>query len=148
MKYMEEAIEEAKKGVSQEEGGPFGAIIVSTDGKIISRGHNQVLSTNDPTAHAEIVAIRKACQSLNTKDLSNCVIYSTCEPCPMCLSAIIWSNIKTVYYGSNRKDAKIAGFKDEDIYNFLAGKNNLLERIELEDKSCKDLFINYDGERY
>lgn len=148
MEYIKEAIEEAKKGTSQKEGGPFGAIIVSSDGKIVSRGHNQVLSTNDPTAHAEIVAIRKACQSLNTKDLSNCVIYSTCEPCPMCLSAIIWSNIKTVYYGSNRKDAAIAGFKDEAIYDFLEGKNNLLERIELEEKSCKDLFINYDGERY
>lgn len=148
MKYMEEAIEEANKGTKNEEGGPFGAIIVGPDGTIVSRGHNQVLSTNDPTAHAEIVAIRNACKSLNTKDLKDCTIYSTCEPCPMCLSAIIWSNIKTVYYGSNRKDAKVAGFKDEDIYDFLSGKNDLLKKIELEDKSCKDLFINYEGERY
>ena len=148
MKYMEEAIEEAKIGTANREGGPFGAVIVDKTGKIISRGHNQVLSTNDPTAHVEIVAIRQACKNLNTKDLSEYILYSTCEPCPMCLSAIIWSNIKTVYYGANRKDAKVAGFKDEDIYDFLNGKNNLLKEVELEDKSSKELFINYDGERY
>lgn len=148
MKYMDMAIEEAIKGTKNEEGGPFGAVIIGPDGTIVSRGHNQVLATNDPTAHAEIVAIRNACQNLNTKDLKDCTIYSTCEPCPMCLSAIIWSNIKTVYYGSNRKDAKVAGFKDEDIYDFLSGKNDLLKKIELENKSCKELFINYKGERY
>lgn len=148
MKYMEEAILEAKNGMDNNEGGPFGAVIVDSTGKIIAKAHNEVLYTNDPTAHAEIVAIRRACHKMNTRDLKDCIIYSTCEPCPMCLSAIIWSNIKTAYYGSNRKDAKLAGFKDEDIYEFLAGKNNLLEKIETENKGCKDLFINYDGERY
>lgn len=83
MKYMEEAIEEAKIGTANREGGPFGAVIVDKTGSIISRGHNQVLSTNDPTAHAEIVAIRQACKNLNTKDLSEYILYSTCEPCPV-----------------------------------------------------------------
>ncbi len=148
MDYIKEAIKEANDGTKNKEGGPFGAVIVAPDGKIVAKGHNQVLLTNDPTAHAEIVAIRNACKSLNTKDLEGYTIYSTCEPCPMCLSAIIWSNIKTVYYGSNRKDAKIAGFKDEDIYDFLAEKNNLLKKVELEDSTCKDLFKQYEGERY
>ena len=146
--YLEEAVEEAKKGTNQKEGGPFGAVIIDKNGKVIAKAHNEVLKKNDPTAHAEIEAIRKACQILNAKDLSNCTIYSTCEPCPMCLSAIIWANIKTVHYGSNRQDAKAAGFKDDDIYQYLAGKNQLLEKQELENKSCKDLFINYNGERY
>ncbi len=148
MSYLEEAVEEAKKGMQEEDGGPFGAVIVNQKGEIIARGHNEVLKTNDPTAHAEICAIRKACQKLNTKDLTGYTIYSTCEPCPMCLSAIIWANIKTVYYGSNRKDAASIGFKDDDIYNFIAGKNKMLDKIELEDTSCKNLFINYKGERY
>lgn len=148
MNYMEQAIKEAIKGVNQQDGGPFGAVVIDSTGKIIGKGHNEVLSTNDPTAHAEIQAIREACQTLNTKDLSNCIIYSTCEPCPMCLSAIIWSNIKSVYYGSTRIDAKNAGFKDDDIYNFLAGKNELLKKIEVENDSCKDLLANYTGERY
>ncbi len=148
MSYLEEAVEEAKKGMQEEDGGPFGAVIVNQKGEIIARGHNEVLKTNDPTAHAEICAIRKACQKLNTKDLTGYTIYSTCEPCPMCLSAIIWANIKTVYYGSNRKDAASIGFKDDDIYNFIAGKNKMLDKIELEDPSCKNLFINYKGERY
>lgn len=148
MSYLEEAVEEAKKGMQEEDGGPFGAVIVNPNGEIIARGHNEVLKTNDPTAHAEICAIRKACQKLNTKDLTGYIIYSTCEPCPMCLSAIIWANIKTVYYGSNRKDAASIGFKDDDIYNFIAGKNKMLDKIELEDSSCKNLFINYKGERY
>lgn len=148
MSYLEEAIEQAEKGMQLKEGGPFGAVIVGPSGEIVAKGHNEVLKTNDPTAHAEICAIRKACQKLNTKDLSSCVIYSTCEPCPMCLSAIIWSNIKTVYYGSNRKDASDVGFKDDDMYNFFAGKNKMLEKVELEDEKCKNLFTNYKGERY
>lgn len=146
--YLEEAIKEAKNGVKQKEGGPFGAVITDKNGKVIAKAHNEVLKKNDPTAHAEIEAIRTACQILNTKDLSGCTIYSTCEPCPMCLSAIIWANIDTVYYGSNRQDAKQAGFKDEDIYQYLEEKNQLLEKHELKNKSCKDLFINYNGEKY
>ena len=100
--YLEEAEKEAMIGMNNQEGGPFGAVIIDKNKTIIAKAHNQVLKTNDPTAHAEILAIRMACKKLNTKNLSDCIIYSTCEPCPMCLSAIIWANIKKVYYGSNR----------------------------------------------
>ena len=90
MKNLQEAIKEAIKGIEENDGGPFGAVITDKDGHVIATGHNEVLKTKDPTAHAEINAIRKACQKLNTKDLSNCIIYSTCELCTMCVSAIIW----------------------------------------------------------
>ena len=146
--YMEIAKNNSLNGSKNNEGGPFGAVIVDKNGNIISEGNNKVICSSDPTAHAEIVAIRNACQKLRTYDLSDYILYTSCEPCPMCLSAIIWANIKTVYYGSNRQDAKAAGFKDDDIYQYLAGKNQLLEKQELENKSCKDLFINYNGERY
>lgn len=148
MTYLKEAVEEAYQGIKNQEGGPFGAVIVDNKGNIIAKGHNQVLLTNDPTAHAEIVAIRKACEKLHTKDLSDYTLYSTCEPCPMCLSATIWSNIKKVYYASSRTEAKEIGFKDEDIYDFLSGKNKMLEKIKVEDETCKKLFENYQGERY
>ncbi|HIR49048.1 MAG TPA: nucleoside deaminase [Candidatus Faecimonas gallistercoris] len=146
--YLEEAEKEAMIGMNNQEGGPFGAVIIDKNKTIIAKAHNQVLKTNDPTAHAEILAIRMACKKLNTKNLSDCIIYSTCEPCPMCLSAIIWANIKKVYYGSNRKDASKAGFKDDDIYEYLSGNNQLLEKIEINNKNCKDLFKKYDGEVY
>ena len=148
MKNLQEAIKEAIKGIEENDGGPFGAVITDKDGYVIATGHNEVLKTKDPTAHAEINAIRKACQKLNTKDLSNCIIYSTCEPCPMCLSAIIWSNIKVIYYGSTRKDASQIGFKDDDIYEFLKGNNELLKRVEIKSQECKDLLENYTGEIY
>ena len=146
--YLEEAEKEAMIGMNNQEGGPFGAVIIDKNKTIIAKAHNQVLKTNDPTAHAEILAIRMACKKLNTKNLSDCIIYSTCEPCPMCLSAIIWANIKKVYYGSNRKDASKAGFKDDDIYEYISGNNQLLEKIEINNKNCKDLFKKYDGEVY
>lgn len=145
---MNQAIKEAEKGIHTQEGGPFGAIIADKLGNIIAKGHNQVLTTNDPTSHAEINAIREACRKLKTTNLSEYTIYSTCEPCPMCLSAIIWANIKTIYYGANRKDAAKIGFKDDSIYDFLAGKNELLRRIETKDNSCKELIKNYTGEIY
>ena len=148
MKNLQEAIKEAIKGIEENDGGPFGAVITDKDGHVIATGHNEVLKTKDPTAHAEINAIRKACQKLNTKDLSNCIIYSTCEPCPMCLSAIIWSNIKVIYYGSTRKDASQIGFKDDDIYEFLKGNNELLKRVEIKSQECKDLLESYTGEIY
>ena len=146
--YLEEAEKEAMIGMNNQEGGPFGAVIIDKNKTIIAKAHNQVLKTNDPTAHAEILAIRMACKKLTTKNLSDCIIYSTCEPCPMCLSAIIWANIKKVYYGSNRKDASKAGFKDDDIYEYLSGNNQLLEKIEINNKNCKDLFKKYDGDVY
>jgi guanine deaminase len=102
-------------------GGPFGACVVK-NGKIIGKGSNHVLANNDPTAHAEIMAIREACKNIKSYDLSGCELYTSCYPCPMCLSAIIWSNIKKVYYGNTKEDAKNIGFRDDFIYNFI---NNL-----------------------
>ena len=114
-KYMTEAIELSLEGMSQNQGGPFGAVIVK-DSKIVGRGYNQVLGTNDPTAHAEMVAIRDAAKNLNNFDLSGCEIYTSCEPCPMCLSAIYWANIDKIYYANTRKDAAFIEFRDDFLY--------------------------------
>lgn len=142
------ALEEAKKGVALNDGGPFGAVIVDKDGKIISSAHNMVLRKNDPTAHAEVMAIRKACEIKNTYDLSDCTIYSSCEPCPMCLSAIIWSNIKTIYYSSTRKDAANIGFRDDAIYEYLSGNNKILNKEKIPNQACDDFLKKYDKELY
>ncbi|HBR96444.1 MAG TPA: tRNA-specific adenosine deaminase [Gammaproteobacteria bacterium] len=96
-------------------GGPFGAVIVK-DGKIVSRGFNQVTTSNDPTAHAEVVAIREACKALDTFELSGCEIYTSCEPCPMCLSAIYWARLDRIWYGNTRQQAADIGFDDEFLY--------------------------------
>ena len=112
---MKEAIHVALNGMNQNEGGPFGCVIVK-DGKIIGRGNNKVTSTNDPTAHAEVIAIREACKSLNSFQLEGCELYTTCEPCPMCLGAIYWARPEKVYFGSNHMDAANIGFDDEFIY--------------------------------
>jgi tRNA(Arg) A34 adenosine deaminase TadA len=114
-------------------GGPFGAVIVR-DGKIISEGVNRVTETNDPTAHAEVQAIRKACEKLNTYDLSGCEIYSSCEPCPMCFSAIYWAHIDKVFYAATYKDADIAGFNDGFIYHEikLETGNRLIPFVKIE----------------
>lgn len=113
---MERAVELSRKGMNKNDGGPFGAVIVK-DGKIIAEGNNKVTSTNDPTAHAEMVAIRNACEKLNTFDLSGCELYTSCEPCPMCLSAIYWARLDKVYYANTRKDAAEIDFDDDFIYN-------------------------------
>jgi len=105
-------------------GGPFGCVIIDQENKIIGEGHNMVTLNNDPTAHAEIVAIRNACSTLNNFNLENCTLYTSCEPCPMCLSAIYWSRIKKVYYGNTRTDAKNIGFDDELIYDEFTKPNN------------------------
>ncbi|MDO9267393.1 MAG: nucleoside deaminase [Sulfurimonas sp.] len=128
-RYMHQAVKEAFAGVQQSHGGPFGAVVVK-DGKILSKAHNQVLKTNDPTAHAEINAIKKASKKLNTFDLSGCEIYTTCMPCPMCMGAIKWANIKTIYYGASSKDADEIGFRDKEFYDkeFLELKN--IDRAE------------------
>ena len=115
--FMMRAIELSKKNID-EGGGPFGCVIVK-DNTIIAEGFNQVTKNNDPTAHAEIVAIRKACMKLQTFDLNNVELYTSCEPCPMCLSAIYWAHINTIYYGNSRKDAALIDFDDEHIYNEL-----------------------------
>ena len=116
-KFMIKAIELSKKSIG-EGGGPFGCVIVK-DNSIIAEGYNQVTKNNDPTAHAEIVTIRKACNTLNTFDLTGVEIFTSCEPCPMCLSAIYWAHINEVYYGNSRKDAALIDFDDEHIYNEL-----------------------------
>lgn len=135
MNWMEIANKEAKLNMERNfsEGGPFGACIVK-DGKIVSKARNMVLLKKDPTAHAEINAIRSACLKLGTHDLSGCEIYTTCEPCPMCLSAIIWANIKVIYYANSKEDAANIGFRDEMIYEHLAGNDIGLD-IRVMDKS-------------
>ncbi len=118
-KFMEEAIALAENGIMNNEGGPFGCVIVKND-TIIGRGNNKVTSTNDPTAHAEIIAIREACKNLCSYQLENCEIYASCEPCPMCLGAIYWARPKVIYYGSSRKDAAKIGFDDSMIYDEIS----------------------------
>ena len=119
-KFMLKAIELSIKS-AETIGGPFGCVIVE-DNKIISEGYNKVTSTNDPTAHGEIVAIREACLKLNTFNLSGCELYSTCEPCPMCLSAIYWSHINKIFYANTRDDAKNIDFDDSFIYSEINKK--------------------------
>lgn len=120
--FMKEAIIESEKNLMTNDGGPFGAVIVK-NGKIVGRGHNEVLKNNDPTCHAEMQAIRDAAKNLNNYDLSGCELYTSCYPCPMCMSATIWSNIKVVYYGNSPKDAADIGFRDDYIYKFLQDRN-------------------------
>lgn len=112
---MREAIRQSKAGMDKGEGGPFGAIVVK-NGQIVGRGNNRVLATNDPTAHAEVVAIRDACQNLGSFQLDDCEIYTSCEPCPMCLGAIYWARPKRVYFGCTRTDAADIQFDDDFIY--------------------------------
>lgn len=147
-KYMEEALKEAETGVNMCEGGPFGAVIVDSKGNVISKGHNMVLRSNDPTAHAEIMAIRNACLRLNTHDLKGYTLYVTCEPCPMCLSAVMWSNIDRVYYACTRKDADSIGFRDDKIYEYFNGDRKMLEIIQIDRDCCIDMMESYDKEMY
>ena len=129
---MKIAKELANENLKTNAGGPFGACIVK-DGKIIGKGSNHVLANNDPTAHAEVMAIRDACKNINSYDLSDCELYTSCYPCPMCLSATIWANIKKVYYGNTKEDAAEIGFRDDFIYDFISKlsenkiDNNILE---------------------
>lgn len=116
--FLQQAVDLAKESVIQDKGGPFGCLIVR-DGKIIGKGNNRVTSNNDPTAHAEIIAIRDACTQLGTYQLQDCVIYTSCEPCPMCLGAIYWARPARVYYAATRLEAAEAGFDDAFIYNEL-----------------------------
>lgn len=116
--YMKLAKDLSLENLKTNAGGPFGAVIVK-DNKIIGKGSNNVLKNNDPTAHAEIMAIRDACNNVGSYDLNGCTLYTSCYPCPMCLSAIIWSNIKEVYYGNTKEDAEKIGFRDNFIYEYL-----------------------------
>ncbi len=143
-KFMNMAKCIAEDGIKSSNGGPFGAVIVDNEGNVISKGNNQVLVDKDPTAHAEIVAIRNACKVLNNYDLTGCTIYSSCEPCPMCLSAIIWANIKKVYYGCTKEDAGRIGFRDDAIYEYLKGNvESMLKLSEMDREECLRVFENY-----
>lgn len=132
--FMLQAVKEALNGVKHNHGGPFGAAIVK-DGKIIAKAHNQVIKNSDPTAHAEINAIKKASKKLKTFDLSGCEIYTTCMPCPMCLGAIKWANIKTLYYGATSKDADAIGFRDQEFY-----EKEVLEFKNIDREECLEPF--------
>ena len=146
-KYMELAKQNVDDGIQNNEGGPFGAVITDKEGNIIANGNNKVLKNNDPTAHAEIVAIREACKKLNTYDLSEYILYTSCEPCPMCLSAIIWSNIKKVYFGCTKKDAGEIGFRDDMIYEYLKGNNkDLIQLKEMDRDECLKTFEEYKNQ--
>lgn len=147
MNYLEEATQEAKQGMKNEEGGPFGAVILK-DNKIVGRGHNKVLKDHDSTAHAEINAIRDASKNLKTHDLTGCIIYTTSEPCPMCLSAIIWSNIKEIYFGTDRKEVASIGFRDDFIYEYIKHPNNTLKVMKMENENCKNILKEYKNTIY
>ena len=141
---MKFGIDEARKTMNENKGGPFGAVITDKDGNIISVASNRVLELHDATAHAEVMAIRKAGEKLGTHDLSCCILYATGYPCPMCLSAIIWANIKKVYYGTNLKDAEDIGFRDDFIYNYINNKDkDTLDLVELSHDECLELFNEY-----
>ena len=120
--FMDAAIQMAIEGVRSGQGGPFGAVVVK-DGVIVGRGNNRVTSTNDPTAHAEVIAIRDACNNLGTFQLEGCEIYTSCEPCPMCLGAIYWARPSKLYYGCNKHDAAEINFDDDFIYKEIAIDN-------------------------
>ena len=143
-KYMQLAIDEAMDGITHKHGGPFGSVIVK-DGKIVAQGHNHVLANNDPTCHGEVDAIRKACKELGTFDLSGCELYTTGEPCPMCLCACMWANIKVVYYGCTIEDNAIIGFRDEKFDNMFGGRKNFADYLICKDRdACLDLFETYN----
>ena len=138
--FMQAAYKEAEKGMLVGDGGPFGAVIIK-DGEIIARGHNEVVKHNDPTAHAEMVVIRKASALLQTFDLTGCVLYVTGEPCPMCFSAIHWAHIDTVYYCNTKEDAAEIGFDDTYITEIILGKvEDPVSFVHLPNKQCKQLF--------
>lgn len=146
--YMKIAKELANENLKTNAGGPFGACIVK-DGKIIGKGSNHVLANNDPTAHAEVMAIRDACKNINSYDLSDCELFTSCYPCPMCLSAIIWANIKKVYYGNTKEDAADIGFRDDFIYDFIGNlsenktDNNILELISMDREETIEEFSKF-----
>ena len=145
-KWMQIAYNEATDGMLKNDGGPFGAVIIK-DNKIISQAHNKVLKSHDPTAHAEVNAIRKASKTLGSFDLSGCTLYTTCKPCPMCLGAIFWSRIQTVYFGATESDAARGGFDDKRFYEMLQGQNNdlLLKQIDAKDNAkLFDLWLQKD----
>ena len=141
--YMQTAIEEAFEGITHHHGGPFGAVIVR-DGEIVGQGHNRVLADNDPTCHGEVAAIRDACAKLGTYDLTGCELYTTGEPCPMCLFACLWANIDKVYYGCTIEDNALIGFRDEKFDSLAGGREQLADYLVCVDRdACLELFSAY-----
>ena len=138
--FMQAALEEAYAGIEAGDGGPFGTVIVR-DGEIVGRGHNRVVVNQDPTCHGEMEAIRDACRNLGTFDLSGCTIYTTGEPCPMCLGACLWANLEHIYYGCTSKDIEQIGFRDDQFYETLRRKESVLTQVERE--ACLALFEEY-----
>lgn len=145
---MRRAIEFAAKGMATNAGGPFGAVVVKDD-KIIAEGHNKVNSTNDPTAHAEMVVIREACQKLDSTQLTHCVLYTSCEPCPMCLGAIYWARPKTVFYACTKEDAQAINFDDRFIYDELEKEpeNRQIAFVPLLRKDALSVFRSWEEKR-
>lgn len=140
---MDIAIAEAMEGIEKGHGGPFGSVIVK-DGRIVGRGHNRVLSDNDPTCHGEIAAIRDACRALGTYNLSGCVIYTTGEPCHMCLCACMWANIDRIYYGCSIEDNGKIGFRDDKFDDLFGGRDRLRDyMVQFQREDCLKLFEHY-----
>lgn len=149
-KILQAAIEQARQTMNQGIGGPFGAAVIAENGNILAVSSNSVLKDKDPTAHAEINAIRAACRQRGSYDLSGCVLYTTAYPCPMCLAAIIWANIKKVYFGCRPCDAEAIGFRDDYIYRFIEGKctdKSVMEITELDRDECLQLFDEYQQKK-
>lgn len=141
--FMQIAIQEAREGISNGDGGPFGTAIVR-DGVLIASGHNHVLAYNDPTCHGEVDAIRKACKRLGTFDLSGCELYTTGEPCHMCLCACMWANISKIYYGCTIADNEIIGFRDNKFDQIFGGRDKLGDYMtEIDREACLRLFQDY-----
>lgn len=145
-KFMEAALQEAYEGIEKNHGGPFGAVVVK-DGRIVGRGHNRVLYKKDSTCHGEMEAIRDACKNLGTHDLTGCQLYTTAEPCPMCLGGILWSNIQEVYFGCDRIDTDRIGFRDDIFYEYLDGKNDILSIRQIDHEKCLSLFEHYEAKK-
>ena len=138
-KYMKRANELAKYSMDNNKGGCFGSVIVK-DGVIVGEGYNTVTSDNDPTRHGEINAIKNTCKNMSTFDLSGCELYTSAYPCPMCLGAIMWANIKTIYYGATAQDTGNIGFRDDFMYEWLNNKNeDSLRLIEMDRKECVEV---------
>lgn len=147
-KFMKMAIEEARTGIRLKHGGPFGSVIVK-DGEVIGKGHNRVVKNNDPTHHGEIAAIRDACERLGTFDLTGCELYTTGEPCHMCLCASMWANIGRIYYGCTIEDNGRIGFRDDKFDGIFGGREKLTDYlVEIDRKECLELFEEYMNTRH
>lgn len=143
--FLQQTIDLALDNASTKNGGPYGALIVK-DGKVIASSGNRVTANLDPTAHAEIMAIRLACKALNDFQLTDCTLYTSCEPCPMCLGAIYWSRLKNVYYACNRQDAAQAGFDDSFIYDEipLQPENRHIAMLHIDIKDAQKPFVKWN----